>query len=59
MWRYLGKCGLYKSSFTGNSTTFFNEGMRNIGLQMLADITEADADSYAKMAKENQTIQED
>ncbi len=32
---------VFSSSFTGNSTTFFNEGMRNLALQIFADICEA------------------
>jgi hypothetical protein len=53
VWRYLGKCGVFKSSFTGNSQTFFLEGSRNIGLQIMEDVMAADPDSYIKMAKEN------
>lgn len=40
MMRMLDMTGFQKSSFTGNSTTFFNEGQRNIGLQLWADIQE-------------------
>lgn len=32
MWGLLERAGLYRSSFTGNSETFFREGARNIGL---------------------------
>jgi hypothetical protein len=53
LWKYLSKCGVFKSSFTGNSQTFFLEGQRNIGLQLMEDIMAADADAYVKMAKEN------
>lgn len=35
-------CGRSRTSFTGNSTTFFNEGARNIALKI-----EADARSHA------------
>lgn len=49
IWRQIGQCGVFKTSFTGNSTTFFNEGARNIGLQMLAEI---DPDALALMMKE-------
>lgn len=48
-WRYLEMCGVYKSSFTGSSETFFLEGQRNIGLKILADIMEADAKAYLSM----------
>ena len=56
LWKYLRKCGVYKTSFTGNSDTFYNEGMRNIGLMILADIQESDAEAYLKMLKENKEM---
>ena len=40
IWRLLELTGFQKSSFTGNSTTFFNEGMRNVGLIIWADLQE-------------------
>lgn len=48
-WKYLELCGVYKSSFTGSSETFFLEGQRNIGLKILADIMEADPKAYVSM----------
>lgn len=48
----LAECGVYKTSFTGNSTTFFNEGKRDIGLQVLARVTTAHPDAYLTMLKE-------
>lgn len=53
VWRLLEKAGVYRSSFTGNSTTFFNEGMRNIGLMIVAEIHELTPEAYALMLKEN------
>lgn len=53
LWRYLEICGVYRSSFTGNSQTFFNEGERNVGLKLLDDIMEAAPDAYLVMLKEN------
>lgn len=44
--------GLYKTSFTGNSETFFREGRRDIGLQILDRINSADPEAYVKMLKE-------
>ena len=52
VWRLLDKAGVFRTSFTGNSTTFFNEGMRNMGLMILADVHEACADQYIQMMKE-------
>ena len=51
VWRVMTDCGIFKTSFTGNSTTFFNEGRRDIGLRILADVMEANPDAYLKMAK--------
>lgn len=52
MWRMLEMCGVYRSSFTGNSETFFREGQRNIGLMLLADIHEHCPDGFTTMLKE-------
>lgn len=51
-WRYLGRCGIFRTSMTGNNTTFFNEGERMIGLNLLADLNEANPEAYAVMQKE-------
>jgi hypothetical protein len=52
MWRLLEKAGVFRSSFTGNSETFFREGQRNIGLMLIADIHEACPNDYTRMLKE-------
>jgi hypothetical protein len=44
IWRLLDRAGVFRTSFTGNSTTFFNEGQRNMGLIVLADVHEACAE---------------
>lgn len=59
IWRYMGDCGLFSLSFTGNSTTFFNEGMRNIGLKLLTDVTEARPEAYLEMALEAKKREEE
>ena len=53
IWWLLGECKVFSTSFTGNSTTFFNEGMRQIGLMLLADINRECEDQYLVMCKEN------
>ena len=53
-WRYLAECGVFQSSFTGNSETFFREGQRNVGLKLMADLNEADPKVYSVMVEENQ-----
>lgn len=52
-WRVMVRCGLFKSSFTGNNTTFFNEGERNIGLMLIADLNEAAPQAYLQMLQES------
>lgn len=58
VWRYLAECGVFKTSFTGSSETFFKEGMRNIGLKLLADINDASPESYMVMVKEDKELKE-
>lgn len=53
-WRLLEECGVFKLSFTGNSTTFFNEGKRSIGNKFYSEMVHADADAFVKMIKEFQ-----
>jgi hypothetical protein len=50
--RYLRICGIYKTSFTGNNTTFMREGERSIGLRLLAEMNEAAPDLYIEMLKD-------
>jgi hypothetical protein len=45
--------GVWRSSFTGNSTTFFNEGARNVGLVLLRDLMEAKPEAFNQMMREN------
>ena len=52
MWDLLGRTGLYQTSFTGNSETFFREGRRAVGLEQLAHITTACPTEYMAMMKE-------
>jgi hypothetical protein len=53
VWRILEHTGMYRTSFTGNSTTFFNEGQRNIGLWLVDEVLSADSNQYLAMIKEN------
>ena len=53
VWRILEKTGQFRTSFTGNSTTFFNEGQRNIGLWLVDEVLSADTNQYLAMIKEN------
>lgn len=52
IWKTLVHCGIFTSSFTGNNTTFFNEGRRDVGLKILADVMEAKPEAYTQMAQD-------
>jgi len=52
VWRLLEKTGVFRSSFTGNSETFFREGARNVGLMLMGLIHEACPEKYTLMLKE-------
>lgn len=52
IWQQLSKAGLFRTSFTGNSTTFFNEGKRAHGLELLADLQEHTPKYYLMMHSE-------
>lgn len=55
LWRFLERCGVYKSSYDpSGSRVYFNEGERNIGIMLLAEITQADPESYVSMMLESE-----
>lgn len=53
VWRMLEKAGMYRTSFTGNSETFFREGMRNFGIMLTALINDNCPEQYALMVNES------
>jgi hypothetical protein len=53
IWGILETCGVFKSSFALNSMQgAFNEGKRDIGLALLADLNEAEPQMFAQMQSE-------
>jgi hypothetical protein len=52
MWRLLSSCGVFRTSFTGNASTYFNEGKRQIGLEVLKEILELDSKAFQIMQQE-------
>lgn len=48
--------GFYRPSMTGNSQTFYNEGMRNVALKLYGDIGEADPEAFLKMQYETRLL---
>lgn len=51
--RCLQKCGVFASTFTGNSETFFREGRRSVGLELLDEVMAADEAAFITMVKES------
>lgn len=56
IWKILERCGHNRLSFVprDHDQSVFNEGMRNIGLQLLADIRAAEPEAEILMHKEAQ-----
>lgn len=53
MWRLLCGGHVFSSCFTGNNTTFWNEGKRDLALEFLMD-TQRFPEMYLSMVRENQ-----
>lgn len=53
VWNQLGECGIFRTSFTGNSETFFKEGQRDIGLRILARVMRHTPKQFTTMMAEN------
>lgn len=54
MWEFLGRCGLFRVSFTGNGNRdAFDNGMKNAGMPVFVEIQKHCMDDYLKMMKEN------
>jgi len=52
--KVLSETGVFRASFSLNSmTTAFNEGKRDIGLNLLANMDEADPMAYSQMLREH------
>lgn len=52
-WELLEFCGIFKTSNSDQFQIFFNEGMRNVGLKLLADVNEASPEAYLLMLRES------
>ena len=59
VWHILGLAGIYSDAFTGNSTTFYNEGKRAVGLQVMQLLDDADLTIYPRLLKEKRNIEVD
>lgn len=52
VYRVLAECGVYRSSFSGNSGSFFQEGKRAVGLWLIAELEGVDVTAYPRMLLE-------
>jgi hypothetical protein len=56
VYEWLAKCHVWRTTFTGDGLSgAFNEGARNIGLQLLNDVLLACPDQYIAMIREANT----
>lgn len=53
MWSIIASTGMYRASFTGNSSTFFREGERNVGIRLTRDLQHLAPKEYMRMWQEN------
>lgn len=50
LWKYLDSCGVFRTSYDSSGSKInFNEGVRSVGLMLLADITEASPEIFTQM----------
>jgi hypothetical protein len=59
VWFVLDICNLHVGSFTGNSTTFYNEGRRSVGLDILELLQDVGPTAYAQLLLEKTKAEED
>lgn len=52
VWRLMDLAGVFRSSYTGNSDTFFREGQRNLGLIVMKDVQDHCFDEFVKAMAE-------
>lgn len=52
IWTVLSMCGIYHNQFSGNSTTFFLEGKRAVGLELIELLGDADETIYPSLLLE-------
>lgn len=58
LWHVLSFCQLYTDIFSGNSSTFYLEGKRAVGLEILQMLEDADPTAYARLLLDKQKEKE-
>lgn len=56
LWYILSLCRIADTCFTNDNTTFYNEGQRSIGLQIMQLMDEADLSAYPRLLLEKRKI---
>lgn len=56
-YRYLVACHVFETSMTGSAYTYFNEGERNVGLRLMADLNDANPEAYSQIIRENRRVE--
>lgn len=49
IWDIMSRCDIFGVSHTGNSQTYFKEGRRSIGLELLAEVIAADPKAWIEI----------
>lgn len=52
IWRMLARGGIFKTTYTGNAGTHYNEGMRALALNVLNEVQSADPRSFIAMQED-------
>lgn len=55
LWSLLEGCRIWQSSYTGDQTTVFYEGMRNVGLRLLTELAATAPEALVTMITENRS----
>ena len=53
IWSIMSRCDIFGLSMTGNSQTYFKEGRRSVGLELLAEVIAADPKVWIEIQQEN------
>lgn len=59
LWSLLEGCRIWQSSYTGDQTTVFYEGMRNVGLRLLSELAATAPEALVTLITENRSDERD
>lgn len=58
LWRLLGKCGVWQTSFHPSGQQFAaNEGRRGVGVELVTEIIETDPQAWIDLQQEQLTLE--